>query len=75
MFIRPREMKALLSLNHLEWKENRGLVPKISIPRVLSCLRKRARGEWSYVDLSRRIGLVEGGFLAGMYIGYALKRA
>ena len=73
MFIKPGELRTLLSLNRLEWKENRGLVPDISIPRVLSSLRRRARGEWTYVDLSRRIGLVESRFLGGMYVGYAVK--
>jgi len=74
MFIKPRELRALLSLHHLDWREHRGLIPNMSVPKVLSCLRKRARGEWTYVDLSRRIGLVESRFTAGMYIGYALKR-
>ena len=74
MFIKPRELKALLRINHLKWREHRGLMPNLSIPRVLSCLRKRARGEWTYVDLSRRIGLVESRFTAGMYIGHAVKR-
>jgi 2-polyprenyl-6-hydroxyphenyl methylase/3-demethylubiquinone-9 3-methyltransferase len=73
MFIKPRELKTLFSLNHLDWKEYRGLMPNMSIPRVLSCLRKRAKGEWTYVDLSRRIGLVESRFTGGMYIGYGVK--
>ena len=74
MFIKPRELKALLSAHCLEWREHRGLLPNGSIPGVLSCLRKRAKGEWTYVDLSRRIGLVESRFTAGMYIGHAVKR-
>jgi 2-polyprenyl-6-hydroxyphenyl methylase/3-demethylubiquinone-9 3-methyltransferase len=73
MFIKPGELKALLSLNRLDWREHRGLMPDISIPRVLSALSKRARGGWDYVDLGRRIGLVESRWTAGMYIGYAVK--
>jgi 2-polyprenyl-6-hydroxyphenyl methylase / 3-demethylubiquinone-9 3-methyltransferase len=73
MFVKPRELKALLDLHHLDWREHRGLMPNLSIPRVLSCLRKRARGEWTYVDLSSRIGLVESRWTGGMYIGHAVK--
>jgi 2-polyprenyl-6-hydroxyphenyl methylase/3-demethylubiquinone-9 3-methyltransferase len=73
MFIKPRELRSQLSLNHLEWKEHRGLVPNMSIPKVFSCLRKRAKGKWTYIDLSDRIRLVESRFTAGMYIGYAVK--
>ena len=73
MFVKPREMKALLSHNGLECREHRGLVPDVSIPRALRYLRKRARGEWNYVDLGRRIGLVESRWAGGMYIGYAVK--
>jgi 2-polyprenyl-6-hydroxyphenyl methylase/3-demethylubiquinone-9 3-methyltransferase len=74
MFIKPRELKSLLSLNQLEWREHRGLVPSLSLFKVLAALRRRARGEWTYVDLSRRIGLVESRWTGGMYIGYAVKR-
>lgn len=73
MFIKPREMKSLLVLNHLDWREHRGLVPNIPVPRVLARLRERARGELSYADLSRLIRLRESRWTGGMYIGYALK--
>ncbi len=73
MFVKPRELKALLSLHHIAWRDHRGLLPSLSIPKVLSCLRKRARGEWTYVELGRRIGLVESRFTAGMYVGHAVK--
>jgi 2-polyprenyl-6-hydroxyphenyl methylase/3-demethylubiquinone-9 3-methyltransferase len=74
MFIRPRELRSLLRLNHLEWREHRGLVPNMSIPKILSCLRQRARGKWTYIDLSARIRLVESRWTGGMYIGYAVKK-
>jgi hypothetical protein len=73
MFIKPGELKALLTLNRLDWREHRGLMPDISIPRVLSALRQRATGKLNYIDLGRRIGLVESRWTAGMYIGYAVK--
>lgn len=73
MFIKPGELKALLRLNHLALRDLRGLLPNMSVPKVLSRLRKRARGDWTYVDLSREIGLVESRCTVGMYIGYAVK--
>ncbi len=73
MFIKPRELKLLLRTNGLEWKEHRGVKPNVPIPRVLSFLRKRAKGEWTYRDLSSRIQLVEGRSTAVMYLGYAVK--
>jgi hypothetical protein len=48
-------------------------MPDISIPRLLSALRQRAVGTLNYIDLGRRIGLVESRWTAGMYIGYAVK--
>lgn len=73
MFIKPGEMKAQLTLNRLDWREHRGLMPDVSVPRVLSALRQRAAGKLNYIDLGRRIGLVESRWTAGMYIGYAVK--
>lgn len=74
MFIKPGEMKSLLRQNGLEWKEHRGLVPDISIPRVLRYLRKRARGEWTYAELAAKVRMIESRLTAGMYMGCAVKR-
>ena len=74
MFIKPREMKSLLRQNGLEWKEHRGLVPGVPIPRLLGYLRKRARGEWTYGELAAKVGMVESRVRAIMYMGYAVKR-
>jgi 2-polyprenyl-6-hydroxyphenyl methylase/3-demethylubiquinone-9 3-methyltransferase len=74
MFIKPREMKSLLGHNGLEWKEHRGMMPEVPIPRLLGYLRKRARGEWTYGDLAGKVRMVESGVTAIMYMGYAVKR-
>lgn len=74
MFIKPREMKSLLRQNGLEWKEHRGLVPGVPIPRLLGYLRKRARGEWTYGELAAKALMVESRIKAIMYMGYAVKR-
>jgi 2-polyprenyl-6-hydroxyphenyl methylase/3-demethylubiquinone-9 3-methyltransferase len=74
MFIRPREMKSLLRQNGLAWKEHRGMMPGVPIPRLLGYLRKRARGEWSYPELAGRVRMIESRITAVMYMGYAVKR-
>jgi len=74
MFIKPRELKALLKANHLEWREHRGLKPNASLPAVLTCLRQRARGEIDFHEFGRRLALVESANSSLMYLGYAVKR-
>ena len=74
MFIKPGEMKSLLRQNDLEWKEHRGLMPNVSIPRLLVYLRKRARGEWTYGELAGKVRMVESRVTAIMYMGYAVKK-
>jgi len=74
MFIKPGEMKMLLRQNGLEWKEHRGLMPNVPIPRLLGYLRKRARGEWTYGELAGRVRMVESRVTAIMYMGYAVKK-
>jgi 2-polyprenyl-6-hydroxyphenyl methylase/3-demethylubiquinone-9 3-methyltransferase len=73
MFVKPREIRSLLRINHLEWKEHQGIKPDISIPRILRCLRERASGRMSYRDLGEKIQMVEGRSRAVMYMGYAVK--
>ena len=74
MFIKPREMKSRLRQNGLEWKEHKGLMPDVPIPRLLAYLRRRARGEWTYSELAARVRMVESRLAMIMYMGYALKK-
>jgi len=73
MFIKPRELRAVLARNGLEWHRHRGLVPGVSWLKLPGYLRKRARGEWTLSDLSRRVTMVEGRLTAVMYMGYAVR--
>jgi len=73
MFIKPREMKRLFRQNGLEWKEHRGMMPDVPIPRLLGLLRKRARGEWNYSQLASKVRMIESRVTAVMYMGYAVK--
>jgi 2-polyprenyl-6-hydroxyphenyl methylase/3-demethylubiquinone-9 3-methyltransferase len=74
MFIKPSEMKELLQSSGLEWQEHRGSSPNVSIPTMLSYLRKRAKGEWTFADLGKRFWLVESKDMNILYAGYAIKR-
>jgi 2-polyprenyl-6-hydroxyphenyl methylase / 3-demethylubiquinone-9 3-methyltransferase len=74
MFIKPAELKLLLKQNNLEWKEHRGIKPKVSVFKILRHLRKRAKGELTYREMSHRLPLVQSKDMRMMYMGYAVKR-
>jgi len=74
MFIKPQEMKSLLRENNLDWKEHRGTAPNVSYLKALRYLRKRAKGELTYTDLSEKLFLVESANMSVMYMGYAIKK-
>jgi 2-polyprenyl-6-hydroxyphenyl methylase/3-demethylubiquinone-9 3-methyltransferase len=74
MFIKPGEIKKLLSQNGFEWKEHKGSQPNVSIPKMLGYLRKRAKGEWTYADLGKFFKLVERNDMNILYAGYAVKK-
>jgi 2-polyprenyl-6-hydroxyphenyl methylase/3-demethylubiquinone-9 3-methyltransferase len=74
MFITPDELKAHLDRSGFAFKEFRGTMPNVSIPTLLSYLRKRAKGEWTYTDLGERFQLVESNDLKILYMGWAVKK-
>ncbi len=74
MFIKPEEIKHLLSRNSLDWVEHKGSQPNVSIPKMLGYLRKRVKGEWTYEDLGKNFRLIESNDMNILYAGYALKR-
>lgn len=74
MFIKPDEIKVLLSKNGFEWKEHVGSEPNVSIPRMLGYLRKRTKGEWTFVELGKKFWLVESKDMNILYGGHAVKR-
>jgi 2-polyprenyl-6-hydroxyphenyl methylase/3-demethylubiquinone-9 3-methyltransferase len=73
MFIRPEELKGLLVQAGFEFREFRGTSPDVSIPKMISLLRKRAKGKIGYKELGQRFKLVESHDLKILYMGYAVK--
>jgi 2-polyprenyl-6-hydroxyphenyl methylase / 3-demethylubiquinone-9 3-methyltransferase len=74
MFIRPDELKALLSFNNLIWKEHRGIKPDISIPKILGYLHQKAVGKLTNEEFSQKFRLIECSLIKVSYMGYATKR-
>jgi 2-polyprenyl-6-hydroxyphenyl methylase/3-demethylubiquinone-9 3-methyltransferase len=56
-----------------EFREFRGTSPDLSIPNMISLLRKRAKGEIGYKELGHRFKLVESIDLKILCLGYAVK--
>jgi 2-polyprenyl-6-hydroxyphenyl methylase / 3-demethylubiquinone-9 3-methyltransferase len=73
MFIRPEELKGLLTQSGFEFKEFRGTSPDVSIPKMIRLLRKRAKGAIGYKELGQKFKLVESDDLKILYMGYAVK--
>ena len=74
MFIKPEEMKELLARNGMEWKNHVGSQPNVSIPKMLSYLRKRVKGEWTFVELGQNFRLIESKDMNLLYGGHAVKK-
>lgn len=74
MFIKPEEIKLLLQNNGFEWKEHEGSEPNVSIPKMLTYLRKRAKGEWPFEELGKNFWLVKSKDMNILYAGHAIKK-
>jgi 2-polyprenyl-6-hydroxyphenyl methylase/3-demethylubiquinone-9 3-methyltransferase len=73
MFIRPEELKEALTKSGFEFKEFRGSSPNVSVPKMISLLRRRARGKIGYKELGQNFKLEESNNLNVLYMGYAVK--
>jgi hypothetical protein len=73
MFIRPEELKGLLVQTGFEFKEFCGTSPNVSIPKMISLLRQRAKGKIGFKELGQSFKLVESDDLKILYMGYAVK--
>lgn len=48
--------------------------PNVSIPKMLGYLRKRVKGEWTFVELGQKFKLVGSKDMNILYAGYAIKK-
>lgn len=74
MFIKPKEIITLLKKHGFENKGLRGMIPSVSPLTMLPWLRKRAKGIWTYKELSENLLLVESKDTSIAYMGYAVKK-
>lgn len=72
-FIKPRELEAIFAENSLKGIEQKGMKPNVSLPKMLRCLRKRAKGLLTYTDIGNKLFMVESENVSIMYMGYAIK--
>ncbi len=73
MFIKPRELIAMLAANGLVNQDLKGLGPGPNFVAHYLNLRRRARGRLGCAELSHRLGLRINANLAMTYVGHALK--
>lgn len=73
MFIKPEEMKSLLSENHLSWKSHCGLKPDVSYLKMLRFLHERAIGQLTYEEFGSKFHMTESSYTGIMYMGFAIR--
>ncbi|MFQ5888640.1 MAG: bifunctional 2-polyprenyl-6-hydroxyphenol methylase/3-demethylubiquinol 3-O-methyltransferase UbiG [Gemmatimonadota bacterium] len=75
MFIKPRELQALLTRHGLEPRGLTGLRPRANPLGTIRALRARKRGRLTYVEATRRMDLGESEDKSVLFMGYAVKPA
>lgn len=73
MFVKPEEMKHLLSKNNLLWSEHVGIMPDISVLKIWRYLHLRANGDLTYEEFGKKFHMVASNITQVMYMGYATK--
>lgn len=75
LFIKPRELQALMLGNALAPGPIQGIAPALNPVSLIRVLRKRARGEMGFAEFGRRIRLSESRDRSVVYAGYAVRAA
>jgi 2-polyprenyl-6-hydroxyphenyl methylase / 3-demethylubiquinone-9 3-methyltransferase len=73
MFIKPGEIKSILTENDLSCKEHCGMRPGMPYVKILYYLFKRALGKLSSEEMAKKFRMVESRSTKIMYMGYAVK--
>jgi 2-polyprenyl-6-hydroxyphenyl methylase / 3-demethylubiquinone-9 3-methyltransferase len=74
MLIKPKELEELLRRNGMKDIQMKGMSPNMSPIKMISLLRKRAKGELTYGQLGSLLKLKESNDLKVAYMGYAIKK-
>jgi 2-polyprenyl-6-hydroxyphenyl methylase/3-demethylubiquinone-9 3-methyltransferase len=74
MLIKPKELEELMLQNGMKEIHMKGMSPNVSPFKMISLLRKRAKGKLNYAQLSSKLKLKESNDLKVGYMGYALKK-
>ncbi len=74
MFIKPEELKSILSQNDISLNDTKGIAPKHINPSTIIDLYKASRKKISYKELAERMNFVEGDDLKCSYMGYGIKQ-
>jgi 2-polyprenyl-6-hydroxyphenyl methylase/3-demethylubiquinone-9 3-methyltransferase len=74
MFIKPSELHGLLGRRGLENRDLVGISPAPNPIALIREMRRRVRGQISYAELGRRIGMRRSRDKSVIYAGYAVKR-
>jgi 2-polyprenyl-6-hydroxyphenyl methylase/3-demethylubiquinone-9 3-methyltransferase len=72
-FIKPAELRALMSLHGLAGRSLRGIAPGNNFLANFLNVRRRAKGQISRREMAARLGLRECDALGTSYMGYAVK--
>ena len=74
MFIKPEELKSILSENNISLNDTKGISPKHISPSIIINLYKASRKKISFKELAERLNLIESDDLEGSYMGYGIKK-
>ena len=74
MFIKPKELKSLMEQNGFDSIHFRGMSPDVNPLKMISLLKKRAKGKMTYEDLSNQVKLKESNDTRVGYMGYGIKK-
>ncbi len=75
MFIKPKELDALMKSNGLQPKDVKGMSPGVNPFEIISLCRQRIKGEITYGEMGRRIRFRESNDLSMSYMGFAIKNS
>ncbi|HEU5052158.1 MAG TPA: bifunctional 2-polyprenyl-6-hydroxyphenol methylase/3-demethylubiquinol 3-O-methyltransferase UbiG [Hanamia sp.] len=73
MFIKPKELKSLMEQNGFDSIQFKGMSPNISPLRMISLLKKRAKGKMTYEELGDQVKLKESNDTKVGYMGFGIK--